>query len=188
MTFAVATQPLPDGPVRRLTGLYGEYGSPVFATCRIEQNRLLCNRYPIELRADGPQIVQVDGQIGDGALRVDTWAPVAWDALSQRAAGQAYLDRVAPDLAAYDWSQIARPDFAESSQGYHPSEDELKGLPVELAGYDTASDRIIWRAQGPDLPRQKPLVRRFSALYIVTDPAGKRPTEMFVTIEGYVEE
>jgi hypothetical protein len=38
------------------------------------------------------------------------------------------------------------------------------------------------------MPPQKPLVTRYPALYIVTDPAGKLPSEMFVTIEGRVEE
>ena len=188
MTFIGADQPLPDGPVSGLIGLYGEYGSPVLSTSRIEQNRLLSNRYPVELDTMGAQIIEVFGQLSAGKLSTDSWKPLVWDEAGQLAVAQAYLDQVAPALASYDWAQIARPDFAESSSQYHPTEKELRALSVDLFGYDSAGSRIIWRAQGPDMPPQKPLVRRYSALYIVTDPSAKMPSEMFVTIEGYVEE
>ena len=188
MTFIASDQPLPDGPVSGLIGLYGEYGSPVLSTSRIEQGRLLSNRYPVELQAIRPQVIEVFGQISEGKLSVDTWKPAAWDEAGQRAVAQTHLEQVAPALASYDWARIARPDFAETSRQYHPTEEQLRALSIDLFGYDTAGNRIIWRAQGPDMPQQKPLVRRYPALYIVTDPTGKTTPEMFVTIEGYVEE
>jgi hypothetical protein len=188
MTFIGPDLPLPDGPVNGLIGLYGEYGSPVLSTSRIEQNRLLSNRNPVELQAIGPQLIEVSGQISSGKLSAASWKPFTWDEAGQRSVAQAHLDQLAPALASYDWSRIARPDFAESSSQYHPTEEQLRALSVDLFGYDAAGNRIIWRAQGPDMPPQKPLVRRYSALYIVTDPADKMPSELFVTIEGYVEE
>lgn len=188
MTFVAPDQPLADGPVSGLIGLYGEYGSPFLSTSRIERDRLLSNRYPVELDAIGPQVIEVNGQISGGKLSADSWKPLAWDEAGQQTVAQAHLDQLAPTLATYDWARIARPDFAETSSLYHPSEEQLRALSVDLFGYDTASNRIIWRAQGPDMPQQKPLVRRYSALYIVTDPIGGVPPEMFVTIEGYVEE
>ena len=188
MTFIGSDLPLADGPVSGLIGLYGEYGSPVLSTSRIEQSRLLSNRYPVELEAIRPQLIEVFGQITGGKLSADSWKPLSWDKIAQHAVAQMYLDQLAPALASYDWARIARPDFAETSSQYHPTEEQLRALSVDLFGYDTAGNRIIWRAQGPDMPPQKPLVRRYSALYIVTDPAGKMPSEMYVTIEGYVEE
>ena len=188
MTFIGSDLPLPDGPVSGLIGLYGEYGSPVLSTSRIEQSRLLSNRYPVELEVIGPQLIEVSGQISGGKLSANFWKPLVWDEAGQLAVAQAHLDHVAPALASYDWARIARPDFAETSSQYHPTEEQFRTLAVDLFGYDTAGNRIIWRAQGPDLPPQKPLVRRYSALYIATDPAGKMPSEMFVTLEGYVEE
>ena len=188
MTFIVPDQPLPDGPVSGVIGLYGEYGSPVLSTSRIEQSRLLSNRYPVELDAIGAQLIEVFGQINGGNLSADSWKPLVWDEAGQLAVARTHLDQLAPALASYDWARIARPDFAESSSQYHLAEEQLRALSVDLFGYDTAGSRIIWRAQGPDMPPQKPLVRRYSALYIVTDPSGKLPSEMFVTVEGYVEE
>ncbi len=188
MAFVASDQPLPDGPVSGLTGLYGEYGSPILSTSRIEQSRLLSNRYPVELEAIGAQLIEVFGQIGGGKLSVDSWKPLVWDEAGQLAVARTHLDHLAPALASYNWARIARPDFAETSSQYHPTEEQLRALSVDLFGYDTAGNRIIWRAQGPDMPPQKPLVRRYSALYITTDPADKMPSEMFVTIEGYVEE
>jgi len=188
MTFIGPDLPLPDGPVSGLIGLYGEYGSPVLSTGRIEQSRLLSNRYPVELQALGPQVIEVFGQITGGKLSADSWKPLVWDEAGQLAVAQTHLDQVAPALASYDWARIARPDFSETSSQYHPTEEQFRALAVDLFGYDTASNRIIWRAQGPDMAQQKPLVHRYSVLYIVTDPAGKVPSEMFVTIEGYVKE
>ena len=188
MTFISADQPLPDGPVSGLIGLYGEYGSQVLSTSRIEQSRLISNRYPVELQAVGPQLIEVFGQISGDKLSVDSWKPLVWDEAGQLAVARTHLDQVAPALASYDWARLARTDFAETSSQYHPTEEQLRALSVDLFGYDTAGSRIIWRAQGPDLPPQKPLVRRYSALYIATDPSGKLPSEMFVTVEGYVEE
>ena len=188
MTFIGADQPLPDGSVSGLIGLYGEYGSPVLSTSRIEQSRVLSNRYPIELDAIGAQLIEVFGQISGGKLSADSWKPLDWDEAGQLAVARTHLDQLAPALASYDWARIARPDFAESSKQYHPTEEQLRALSVDLFGYDTAGSRIIWRAQGPDMPPQKPLVRRYAALYIVTDPSDKMPSEMFMTIEGYVEE
>lgn len=191
MAFAAVGAPLPDGPVSGLVGLYGEYGADTLITCRIETSQMLCSRYPVELGAPRPQmveVVEVAGQVGGARLSVDSWKPLTWDESAQLAAAQAHLAELAPALAAYDWSRIARPDFAASSRQYHPTEAQLKALAIALAGYDRASDRFIWRAQGPDMPQQKQLVRRYPALYILTDPTYKTPPEMFVTIEGYVEE
>ena len=188
MTFISPDQPMPDGPVSGVIGLYGEYGSPVLSTSRIEQSRLLSNRYPVELDAIGAQLIEVFGQINGGNLSADSWKPLVWDEAGQLAVARTHLDQLAPALASYDWARIARPDFAESSKQYHPTEEQLRALSVDLFGYDTAGSRIIWRAQGPDMPPQKPLVRRYAALYIVTDPSDKMPSEMFMTIEGYVEE
>lgn len=188
MTFAVSDQPLPDGPVSGLIGLYGQHGSPVLTTCRIDQNRMPCSRYPVEITAPRPQLVEVAGHIDVGKLTTESWQPFPWDEAGSQAAAQEHLEQLAPALAAYDWSRIARPDFAESSRLYHPSEEELRSLPLQLAGYDTTGNRIIWQAQGPEMPKQKPLVTRYPALYILTDPAGKMASEMVVTIEGFVEE
>jgi hypothetical protein len=188
MTFIGSDLPLPDGPVSGMIGLYGEYGSPVLSTSRIEQSRLFSTRYPVELDAIGTQMIEVFGQISGDKLNADSWKPLVWDEAGQLAVARTHLDQVAPALAGYDWARIARPDFVESSSQYHPTEEQLRALSVDLFGYDTAGNRIIWRAQGPDLPPQKPLVRRYAALYIATDPSGKLPSEMFVTIEGYVEE
>lgn len=188
MTFTGPDQPVPDGPVDALAGLYGQYGSSLLTSCRIEKNRMLCSRLQAVLDADRPQVVEVAGQVANGTLNAESWNPVAWDQASQAAMAQAHLDQAAPALAGFDWSRISRPDFAESSRQVHLAEAELKALPIELAGYDSTGKRIIWRAQGPDMPPQKPLVTRYPVLYIVTDPAGSLPSEMFVTIEGHVEE
>ena len=188
MAFVVHGQAVPDGPVSGLAGLYGQHGSSMLTPCRIQQDRMLCGRVQAELDASRPQIVEVAGQVVGGKLDAASWQPIPWDEPTQRAAAQAHLDQVAPILASFDWSRIARPDFAESSRRYQPSEAELKAVPIDLEGYDSAAGRIIWRAQGPDMPAQKPLVTRYAALYIVTDPAAVLPSEMFVTIEGYVEE
>ena len=100
-----------DGPVSGLIGLYGEYGSPVLSTSRIEQNRLLSNRYPVELDTMGAQIIEVFGQLSAGKLSTNSWKPLVWTK-RPLAVAQAYLDQVAPALASYDWARIARPDFA----------------------------------------------------------------------------
>ena len=116
MTFIGLDQPLPDGPVSGLIGLYGEYGSPVLSISRIEQSRLLSNRYPVELDVIGAQLIEVFGQISGGKLSADSWKPLVWDEAGQLAVARTHLDQLAPALASYDWARIARPDFAEIQQ------------------------------------------------------------------------
>ena len=130
-------------------------------------------------------------QASQDAMVVDTMGGrvhVRWDETAQAAAAKAKLDAIAEELAGYDWSYIAVPEFEESSAWFHPDAERLKTIPLELHAYDSANDLVIWRGQGWELPKETRTVYRFPVLYFVTDPAGERLTEAFITIEGYTEE
>jgi hypothetical protein len=91
-------------------------------------------------------------------------------------------------VAALDWGSIARADFAESSARFQWDVDAVPNAATELYGYDMATARVIWRAQGPDLPQQTALVTRYPVLYVFTSLDGKAAAGVFATIEGFVEE
>lgn len=187
--FAQPLPPLPEGPIM-VRGIYGRYGSTDqgLDLCRLENSVLYCQRYPVVLDVQGPLLVEVRGQVEQGQLSVNTWQALQWDEAAARASVGAEMARRAEELYRYDWSLIARPDFAESSAWFHWQPERILATPVELFGYDMASDRVIWRAQGREMPQQKHLVHRFPVLYFLTDPQGQQPVEVYITIEGYVEE
>ena len=187
--FVRPADPLPEGPAV-LTGLYGQYGQGdrTFKACHMDQGVLKCTQGQIDLDTSGPLLVEINGQVAGGQLTVQEWQPLAWDQEAGRTAAQAKLDQQADTLSRYDWSLIALPNYAESSAWFHPDAQRLKGLSLELFGYDTSSQRVVWRAEGWEMPQQQHLVHRFPVFYFLTDPAGKEPATMVVTIEGYVEE
>lgn len=190
-TLVQPADPLPDGPLANLRGLYGPGGAgdTSLAVCRLEGGQLFCRQYATTgLDAAGPLLVQASGEISGSTLSVGNWQPLEWDEEGQRAVAQAELERKAADLASYQWDAIARPDYADSTKWFNGDEARFKTLPLDLYGYDTTGKRIVWRAQGWEFPQQKHLVHRYPAIYIVTDPAGKKPPEIYLTIEGYVEE
>ncbi len=190
-TFIQSADPLPDGPVADLRGIYGSSGAgdTSLDVCRLEGGQLLCRHYATTgLDAAGPLMVQASGEISGSTLSVGNWQPLEWDEQGQRAVAQAELERKAADLASYQWDAIARPDYADSTKWFNGDETRFKSLPLELYGYDTSGKRIVWRAQGWEFPQQQHLVHRYPAIYIVTDPAGKKPPEVYLTIEGYAEE
>lgn len=188
--FIRPADPLPAGPVANLRGLYGAAGpgDTSLALCRLEGGQLLCRQYSAPLETAGPLLVEASGQVDGATVAVGNWQPLDWDAQGQRAAAQAELEKQAPTLASYQWEAIALPNYADSTGWFKGDEERFRALPLELYGYDTTSKRFIWRAQGWELPQQQHLVHRYPVIYIVTDPAGKKPTETFVTIEGYAEE
>jgi hypothetical protein len=190
MQFNQPSAPLPDGPV---TGLIGAYttdsaGENTLLLCQLDGSILQCSRYPVTLDGVAPGLVTVDGQMSGGALTVSRAEPLAWDEPGQRAAAQARLDAIAEELTRYDWSSIAIEQYAESSAWFRPDAERLKTIPLELHAYDSANDLVIWRGQGWEMPKQTRIVYRFPVLYFATDPAGERPTQTFITIEGYTEE
>lgn len=190
MLFLQPLDPLPDGPAAELRGVYGAGGAGdnSLTLCQLEGGQLHCNRIAAGLDATGPLLVEASGQINGPTLSAGSWQALEWDEAGQRAAAQAELEKQAAVLAGYDWAAIARSDFTESTGWFNGDEARFRTLPLELYGYDTASKRIIWRAQGWEFPQQKHLVHRYPVIYVVTDPAGKKPAEVFVTIEGYAEE
>lgn len=190
-TFMQPADLLPDGPIANLRGLYGRSGAgdTTLALCRLEGGQLLCRQYATPgLDATGPLLMDASGEVGGSSISVGNWQPLEWDEAGQRAVAQVELETRAADLAGYQWEAIARPDFADSTKWFNGDEARFKALPLELYGYETTGKRIIWRAQGWEFPQQKHLVHRYPVIYIVTDPAGKKPPETYLTIEGYVEE
>ena len=190
-TFVQPADPPPDGPVANLRGVFGRSGAgdTTLTLCRLEGGQLLCRPVAAPgLDAAGPLLVEASGQLNGSTFSVGNWQPLDWDQAGQRAVAQAELENKAPDLAGFSWDAIARPDYAESTKWFNGAAERFKALPLELYGYDTTSKRIIWRAQGWEFPQQKHLVHRYPVIYIVTDPAGKKPPEVYVPIEGYVEE
>ena len=190
LQFTQMADPLPDGPVVNLRGLYGANGAgdSSLALCQLQDGQLLCRRYDATLDATGPLLVDASGQVDGSTLSVGNWQPLEWDEAGQLAVAQAELDNRASKLADYEWDALARPDFADSTKWFNGDAERFSALPLELYGYDMASKRIIWRAQGWEFPQQEHLVHRYPAIYIVTGPAGKKPPEIFVTIEGFAEE
>ena len=191
MTFLQPADPLPDGPAANLRGGYGRSGAgdTSLALCRLEGGQLLCRQYATTgLDATGPLLVEASGEVSGSTFSVGNWQPLDWDEASQRAVAQAELDARAAELAAYQWEAIARPDYADSTKWFKGDEERFKALPLELYAYDMAGKRIVWRAQGWEFPQQEHLVHRYPVIYIITDPGGKKPPEIYVTIEGYVEE
>lgn len=190
-TFLQPVDPLPDGPAANLRGLYGRSGAgdTSLALCRLEGGQLLCRHYATTgLDAAGPLLVEASGEVSGSTFSVGNWQPLDWDEAGQRTVAQAELEARAAELAAYQWEAIARPDYADSTKWFKGDEDRFAALPLALYAYDMAGKRIIWRAQGWEFPQQTHLVHRYPVIYIVTDPAGKKPPEVYVTIEGYVEE
>lgn len=179
----------PEGPAT-LRGLYGRYGADdrsLFA-CRRDQNALRCTRYALSLPTVGPILLEVDAQIEAGQVRAIAWRPVADDLTASQAAAQLALAAVADQVAALNWASLARADFAESSASARWPADSVRRAVPELFGYDMATNRVIWRVQGPDMPPQKALVTRFPALYLLTSLDGRGPVDVLATIEGYVVE
>lgn len=190
-SFLQPADPLPDGPAANLRGLYGRNGAgdTSLALCRLEGGQLLCRQYATTgLDADGPLMVEASGEVSGSTFSVGNWQPLEWDEAAQRAVAQTELEARATELAGYQWESIARPDYADSTKWFKGDEERFGALPLELYSYDMAGKRIIWRAQGWEFPQQQHLVHRYPVIYIVTDPAGKKPPEVYVTIEGYVEE
>ena len=190
MQFNQPGAPLPDGPVAGLVGVYAtpNAGENTLLLCQLDGATVQCNRYPVALDGITPGLVKVSGQMAGGVLTVSQAEPLAWDETTQRAAAQAKLDTLAEELARYDWSSIAAPEFGESSAWFRPDSARLMTIPLELYAYDSVEDLVIWRGQGWEMPKQTRTVYRFPVLYIVTDPAGERLAEAFVTIEGTTEE
>lgn len=188
MQFNQVADPLPDGPVNGLVGVYGGADDQTFLACQLERTLVSCSRHALALEGVAPGLVQIDGQVAGGVLSASRAAPLAWDEAGQRAAAQAKLDEIAEELASHDWSLIAAQEYDESTAWFRPDAARLKTIPLELHAYDSANDLVIWRGQGWELPKQTRIVYRFPVLYFVTDPAGVLPTQAFVTIEGYVEE
>lgn len=180
---------LADGPITLRSVYDRSGGGQGLDACRLEATTLRCRYLPRQLAgATGPLLVEVTGQMQGGALNVAGWQPLDWDEAASRAAAEAALAGQAEQLGSLDWAQLARPDFAESSVRFRWDPSSGKATPVLLFSYDMAGDRIIWRAEGPAMAQQKPLVTRFPAIYLFTDLAGQPPVDLFVTIEGYVEE
>lgn len=188
MQFNQVADPLPDGPVNGLIGLYGGAGDQAFLACQLERTLVRCSRHALALEGVAPGLVQIDGQVAGGVLSASRAEALAWDEAGQRAAAQAKLDEIAGELASHDWSLIAAQEYEESTGWFRPDAERLRTIPLELHAYDNANDLVIWRGQGWELPKQTRVVFRFPVLYFVTDPAGELPTQAFVTIEGYVEE
>jgi hypothetical protein len=190
MQFSQPGAPLPDGPVASLIGAYAtpSAGENTLLLCQLDGSTLQCTRYPVALDGIAPGLVTVSGQVAGGALTVSQAEPLTWDEPGQRAAAQAKLDSIAEELTRYDWSSIAVEQYGESSAWFRPDAQRLKTIPLELHAYDSANDRIIWRGQGWEMPKQTRTVYRFPVLYVATDPSGERPAQAFVTIEGYTEE
>lgn len=185
----IAPLELADGPAA-VRGVYDRVASGQgLDLCRLEATTLRCRYLPALLSgAAGPLPVEVAGHVQDYALDVAGWQPLEWDEAASRAAAEAALAGQAELLGSLDWGQLARADFAGSSAHFRWAPASVKTTPAQLFSYDMTGDRVIWRAEGPPMPRQKPLVTRFPVVYLFTDPAGQPPVEMFVTIEGYVEE
>jgi hypothetical protein len=190
MQFHQPAAALPDGPVSGLIGLIGaaETGETQLTLCQLGQAALACSSHPVTLDGAPAGLVKISGQASGGVLSVSQVEPLAWDEAAGQAAAQAKLTAIAEDLALYDWSTIAAPEFGESSAWFHPDIERLKGIPLELHAYDSVNDLLIWRGQGWELPQQARVVHRFPVLYIATDPTGAAPAQAFVTIEGYTEE
>ncbi len=181
---------LPDGPFTGLTGVHAtdETGQQTLTLCQLEKAALACASYPVTLDGAPAGLVRVSGQVAGGRLTASQAEPVTWDAPAVQAAAQAKLAEIAEELARYDWSTIAAPEFGESSAWFHPESERLQTIPLELYAYDSAADLIILRGQGWEMPKQTRAVYRFPVLYIAIDPAGMLPPQAFVTIEGYTEE
>jgi hypothetical protein len=190
MQFNQRADPLPDGPIAGLVGVYNtpSTGENTLALCQLEGYSLQCSSYPVALDGVAPGLVRVSGQAAGGNLTVSQAEPLAWDEIAQQAAAQTKLDAIAEELARYNWSFIAVPEFAEASSWFNPDAERLKTIPLELHAYDSSNDLVIWRGQGWELPKETRTVFRFPVFYFVTDPAGERLTQAFITIEGYVEE
>ncbi|HRX04058.1 MAG: hypothetical protein M9927_05605 [Anaerolineae bacterium] len=190
-TFLQPAEPLTDGPAANLHGLYGSSGAgdTSLGLCRLEGGQLLCRQYATTgLDAAGPLLVEASGEVSGSTFSVGNWQPLDWDEAGQRAVAQAELETRAAELASYQWDAIARPEYADSTKWFKGDEARFSALPLALYAYDMAGKRIIWRAQGWEFPQQEHLVHRYPVVYIVTDPAGKKPPEVYATIEGYVEE
>jgi hypothetical protein len=190
MQFNQPGAPLPDGPVAGVVGVYAtpSAGENTLLLCQLDRLTLRCSRYPVFLDGIAPGLVRVSGQVTGGVLAISQAEPLAWDETGQRAAVQAKLNSIAEELTRYDWSSIAVEQFVESSAWFRPEAERLKTIPWDLYAYDSANDLIVWRGQGWEMPKQTRTVYRFPVLYVVTDPAGDRPAQAFITIEGYTEE
>ncbi len=190
MQFHQPAAALPDGPVSGLIGLIGaaETGETQLTLCQLGQAALACSSHPVTLDGVPAGLVKINGQAAGGVLTVSQAEPLAWDQAAGQAAAQAKLAAIAEDLALYDWSTIAAPEYGESSAWFHPDSERLKTIPLELHAYDSVNDLLIWRGQGWELPKQARTVYRFPVLYIATDPTGAAPAQAFITIEGYTEE
>lgn len=190
MQFVQPAAALPDGPFTGLTGIYAadETGQPTLTLCQLEKAALACAGYPVTL-ADAPAgLVRVSGQAAGGSLTISQAEPVTWDEPAAQAAAQAKLAEIAGELASYDWSTIADPEFGESSAWFHPDSQRLLTIPLELYAFDNTADLIILRGQGWEMPKQTRTVYRFPVLYLAVDPTGQLPTRAFVSIEGYTEQ
>jgi hypothetical protein len=181
--------PPAEGPLL-MRAIYDRHGQGQgLDICRRDQERLYCHHHAVTLPgARGPLLVKAWGRIEGGSLLVTAWEPLAWYEATSQAMASAALASQTDLLGNLAWERLARADFAESSGRYTWQPAAIVSSPVELYGYDMGSQRIIWRAQGPPLPQQKPLVTRFPAIYAFVDPAGQQAVDMIVTIEGFVTE
>lgn len=189
LAFQQSETERPEGPVT-IRGLYGRNGPADHSVmgCRLDGNALKCLRYALNLPVPAGTLVEVDALLESGQVDVIDWRPVVDDLTVSQAAAQAALAEVADEVAALDWGAISRTDFAESSASFQWDVAAVGGADTALHGFDMATARAVWRAQGPNMPEQKPLVTRFPVLYVFTSLDGRGAADVFATIEGFVEE
>lgn len=187
MSYRQRAEPLPNGTAV-VRGLYGEFGGHTFKVCRTEGHQLRCRSYPLELDTRGPLLIELSCTVYDGRLAAQHWRPLDWDEDAQRRAVRQELNVRAAFVVDYDWSRVARADFRRSSASLEADAAQFTSKAIQLFGYDTDRERIVWRIEGPQFPPERELVYRFPVIYVFTEPSAVRAPGFVLTIEGYVLE
>jgi hypothetical protein len=189
-----------EGQRLQLMGLYRRFDTSnrVLDVCHVPQPppadgayRLPCDRFPLdrELGIGGPATAELLGVWRQGRLELINWQATSAPAGDIVAACRSFFRAHSGALGEVEWGQIARPDYAESSNQYSLLPADLETAPAELQGYDRERELAVVRFAGPDMPVQRPQVHRAAVVYCVGD-AGP-PFEVrhaVATIEGWVEE
>jgi hypothetical protein len=180
-----------DGAAIIITGLYHVFDrvNRQVDVCHAQGAQSTCLRYPLdrELGAD-PMVITVKGTWQGAKVAITDWQALPLDWADATASCSRTFKEQADRLAQIDWAVPALPAYRDTSAAFKLDAAALNAFTFAPAGFDPDQQQFILRGEGPLLPEQSPLVKRWSLLYCIGNRNDLRITHIVATIEGFAEE